>query len=90
MGYSDLLRMNTARIASSRFIYHEQAGMHARSRLFLLDGLRCRFIPLVEFATCASATGRARSSTACRFAVPRGKVTALMGASGGGKTTVLR
>ena len=33
---------------------------------------------------------RARSSTTCRFTVPRGKVTALMGASGGGKTTVLR
>jgi phospholipid/cholesterol/gamma-HCH transport system ATP-binding protein len=34
--------------------------------------------------------GERASSTASRFTVPRGKVTALMGASGGGKTTVLR
>ena len=41
-------------------------------------------------ANSASATASASSSRTFSFTVPRGKVTALMGASGGGKTTILR
>jgi phospholipid/cholesterol/gamma-HCH transport system ATP-binding protein len=45
---------------------------------------------LVEFRKVAFGYGARPILDGVSFAVPRGKVTALMGASGGGKTTVLR
>ncbi|MGJ7508483.1 ABC transporter ATP-binding protein [Variovorax sp. GT1P44] len=45
---------------------------------------------LVEFHNVAFGYGARAILDSVSFAVPRGKVTALMGASGGGKTTVLR
>jgi phospholipid/cholesterol/gamma-HCH transport system ATP-binding protein len=45
---------------------------------------------LVEFRDVAFGYGERAILDGVSFAVPRGKVTALMGASGGGKTTVLR
>ncbi len=47
---------------------------------------------LIEFADVSFAYGDGdrRILDKVSFAVPRGKVVALMGASGGGKTTVLR
>jgi phospholipid/cholesterol/gamma-HCH transport system ATP-binding protein len=45
---------------------------------------------LVEFHDVAFGYGARAILDGVSFAVPRGKVTALMGASGGGKTTVLR
>ncbi|MGI4778793.1 MAG: ABC transporter ATP-binding protein [Janthinobacterium lividum] len=46
--------------------------------------------PLVEFRDVAFGYGARAILDGVSFSVPRGKVTALMGASGGGKTTVLR
>jgi phospholipid/cholesterol/gamma-HCH transport system ATP-binding protein len=46
--------------------------------------------PLVEFRDVRFGYGARAILDGASFAVPRGKVTALMGASGGGKTTVLR
>jgi phospholipid/cholesterol/gamma-HCH transport system ATP-binding protein len=46
--------------------------------------------PLVEFRRVAFGYDTRAILDNVSFAVPRGKVTALMGASGGGKTTVLR
>jgi len=46
--------------------------------------------PFVEFRDVAFGYGARAILGGVSFAVPRGKVTALMGASGGGKTTVLR
>jgi len=46
--------------------------------------------PLVEFRGVRFGYGARPILDGISFAVPRGKVTALMGASGGGKTTVLR
>ena len=46
--------------------------------------------PLVEFRDLAFGYGARTILDGISFTVPRGKVTALMGASGGGKTTVLR
>lgn len=46
--------------------------------------------PLVEFRAVAFGYGARAILDGVSFSVPRGKVTALMGASGGGKTTVLR
>jgi len=46
--------------------------------------------PLVEFRHVAFGYDSRAILNDISFAVPRGKVTALMGASGGGKTTVLR
>ncbi len=46
--------------------------------------------PLVEFRNVTFGYGARAILENVSFAVPRGKVTALMGASGGGKTTVLR
>jgi phospholipid/cholesterol/gamma-HCH transport system ATP-binding protein len=46
--------------------------------------------PLVEFRDVRFGYGARAILDGVSFAVPRGKVTALMGASGGGKTTVLR
>jgi phospholipid/cholesterol/gamma-HCH transport system ATP-binding protein len=46
--------------------------------------------PLVECRDLAFGYGTRRILDGVSFTVPRGKVTALMGASGGGKTTVLR
>lgn len=46
--------------------------------------------PLVEFRDVAFGYGERAILDGVGFSVPRGKVTALMGASGGGKTTVLR
>ncbi|MDM0076699.1 ABC transporter ATP-binding protein [Variovorax sp. J2P1-59] len=45
---------------------------------------------LVEFRNVTFGYGQRAILDGVSFAVPRGKVTALMGASGGGKTTVLR
>ena len=45
---------------------------------------------LVEFRQVAFGYGERAILDGVSFTVPRGKVTALMGASGGGKTTVLR
>jgi phospholipid/cholesterol/gamma-HCH transport system ATP-binding protein len=45
---------------------------------------------LVEFRDVAFGYGERTILDGVSFSVPRGKVTALMGASGGGKTTVLR
>jgi phospholipid/cholesterol/gamma-HCH transport system ATP-binding protein len=47
-------------------------------------------IPLVEFRDVTFGYGARAILDGISFEVPRGKVTALMGASGGGKTTVLR
>ncbi|HYF19284.1 MAG TPA: ABC transporter ATP-binding protein [Ramlibacter sp.] len=46
--------------------------------------------PLVECRDLRFGYGQRRILDGVSFTVPRGKVTALMGASGGGKTTVLR
>ncbi|MBD9663701.1 ABC transporter ATP-binding protein [Variovorax sp. VRV01] len=46
--------------------------------------------PFVEFRDVSFGYGARAILGGVSFAVPRGKVTALMGASGGGKTTVLR
>lgn len=46
--------------------------------------------PLVEFRDVRFGYGARAILDGVSFSVPRGKVTALMGASGGGKTTVLR
>ena len=46
--------------------------------------------PLVECEDLSFGYGERRILDGVTFTVPRGKVTALMGASGGGKTTVLR
>ena len=46
--------------------------------------------PLVEFRDVTFGYGARAILDGVSFSVPRGKVTALMGASGGGKTTVLR
>jgi len=46
--------------------------------------------PLVECEDLSFGYGERRILDGLSFTVPRGKVTALMGASGGGKTTVLR
>ena len=46
--------------------------------------------PFVEFRDVKFGYGARTILEGVSFAVPRGKVTALMGASGGGKTTVLR
>jgi phospholipid/cholesterol/gamma-HCH transport system ATP-binding protein len=46
--------------------------------------------PLVECRDLSFGYGSRRILDGVSFSVPRGKVTALMGASGGGKTTVLR
>ncbi|MDB5732091.1 MAG: transporter related [Variovorax sp.] len=46
--------------------------------------------PLVEFRNVTFGYGARAILDGVTFSVPRGKVTALMGASGGGKTTVLR
>jgi phospholipid/cholesterol/gamma-HCH transport system ATP-binding protein len=46
--------------------------------------------PLVECRDLVFGYGERRILDGVTFTVPRGKVTALMGASGGGKTTVLR
>ena len=46
--------------------------------------------PIVECRDLAFGYGHRRVLDGLTFTVPRGKVTALMGASGGGKTTVLR
>ena len=46
--------------------------------------------PLVEFRDVTFGYGARAILDGGSFSVPRGKVTALMGASGGGKTTVLR
>ena len=46
--------------------------------------------PIVECHDLAFGYGARRILDGVSFTVPRGKVTALMGASGGGKTTVLR
>ncbi|QSI29179.1 ATP-binding cassette domain-containing protein [Variovorax sp. RKNM96] len=46
--------------------------------------------PFVEFRDVTFGYGARAILDGVSFAVPRGKVTALMGASGGGKTTVLR
>ena len=46
--------------------------------------------PLVEFRAVRFGYGARAILDGISFTVPRGKVTALMGASGGGKTTVLR
>ncbi len=46
--------------------------------------------PLVEFKDVRFGYGARAILDGVSFSVPRGKVTALMGASGGGKTTVLR
>ncbi len=46
--------------------------------------------PLVEFKNLTFGYGERVILDGVSFTVPRGKVTALMGASGGGKTTVLR
>ncbi|RZL67874.1 MAG: ABC transporter ATP-binding protein [Variovorax sp.] len=46
--------------------------------------------PLIEFKDVTFGYGARAILDGVSFAVPRGKVTALMGASGGGKTTVLR
>ena len=46
--------------------------------------------PLVECRDLSFGYGSRRILDGVSFTVPRGKVTALMGASGGGKTTVLR
>ncbi|GAC1390503.1 MAG: ABC transporter ATP-binding protein [Variovorax sp.] len=47
-------------------------------------------LPLVEFRNITFGYGARAILDGLSFSVPRGKVTALMGASGGGKTTVLR
>jgi phospholipid/cholesterol/gamma-HCH transport system ATP-binding protein len=47
-------------------------------------------LPLVECRNLSFGYGDRRILDGLSFTVPRGKVTALMGASGGGKTTVLR
>ena len=47
-------------------------------------------IPLIEFKDLTFGYGERAILDGVSFTVPRGKVTALMGASGGGKTTVLR
>src|SRR3954454_1031609 len=46
--------------------------------------------PFVEFRDVTFGYGARAILDGVSFSVPRGKVTALMGASGGGKTTVLR
>ncbi len=46
--------------------------------------------PLIECDALSFGYGARRILDGVRFTIPRGKVTALMGASGGGKTTVLR
>ncbi|MEJ8846539.1 ABC transporter ATP-binding protein [Variovorax rhizosphaerae] len=46
--------------------------------------------PLIEFKDVTFGYGARVILSGVSFSVPRGKVTALMGASGGGKTTVLR
>ncbi len=46
--------------------------------------------PLIEFRDVRFGYGERAILDGVSFSVPRGKVTALMGASGGGKTTVLR
>lgn len=46
--------------------------------------------PLIEFRDLTFGYGARAILDGVSFSVPRGKVTALMGASGGGKTTVLR
>jgi phospholipid/cholesterol/gamma-HCH transport system ATP-binding protein len=46
--------------------------------------------PLIEFKDLRFGYGERAMLDGVSFTVPRGKVTALMGASGGGKTTVLR
>jgi phospholipid/cholesterol/gamma-HCH transport system ATP-binding protein len=46
--------------------------------------------PLIEFRDLTFGYGERAILDGVSFTVPRGKVTALMGASGGGKTTVLR
>ena len=46
--------------------------------------------PLIEFKDVTFGYGARAILDGISFSVPRGKVTALMGASGGGKTTVLR
>lgn len=46
--------------------------------------------PLIEFKDLRFGYGERAILDGVSFTVPRGKVTALMGASGGGKTTVLR
>jgi ABC-type transporter Mla maintaining outer membrane lipid asymmetry ATPase subunit MlaF len=45
---------------------------------------------LVEFKSVCFGYGERKILDDVSFQIPRGKVTALMGASGGGKTTVLR
>ena len=46
--------------------------------------------PFVEFRDVRFGYGERAILDGVSFSLPRGKVTALMGASGGGKTTVLR
>ena len=47
-------------------------------------------IPVVELRDLSFGYGKRLILDGLSLTVPRGKVTALMGASGGGKTTVLR
>ncbi|MGA8514786.1 MAG: ATP-binding cassette domain-containing protein, partial [Burkholderiaceae bacterium] len=46
--------------------------------------------PLIEFRNVSFGYGERLILDDITLSVPRGKVTALMGASGGGKTTILR
>jgi phospholipid/cholesterol/gamma-HCH transport system ATP-binding protein len=55
-----------------------------------MDTTTAAAAPLVEFRDVRFGYGARAILDGVSFVVPRGKVTALMGASGGGKTTVLR
>ncbi|PZQ67151.1 MAG: ABC transporter ATP-binding protein [Variovorax paradoxus] len=55
-----------------------------------MDGSPPLSSPLIEFRDVRFGYGERAILDGVSFSVPRGKVTALMGASGGGKTTVLR
>jgi phospholipid/cholesterol/gamma-HCH transport system ATP-binding protein len=64
----------------------QKPGVHR----LLLFSAPVSHTPIVEFHQVHFGYGARAILDGVSFAVPRGKVTALMGASGGGKTTVLR
>jgi phospholipid/cholesterol/gamma-HCH transport system ATP-binding protein len=68
-------------------IYDAKAGLPRL--LFFMDPTSTPS-PLIEFRHVRFGYGERVILDDVSFAVPRGKVTALMGASGGGKTTVMR
>ena len=70
--------------------YHHHRRSCVAGFLFRMDSVSPAPTALVELRDVNFGYGERAVLAGVSFAVPRGKVTAVMGASGGGKTTVLR